>query len=181
MKKAVVFAVVLGFLGFTAASAGAQGLAPSANKPVADGVVGPKEYSMTGTYSGMTLGSSLSSDGKTVYFALEAPTTGWVAIGLGSNRMNGAFMVLASDAKGTTVVSEQTGRGHSHSPNAVKKLASGAVKENKGNTVLEFSLPAAEYIKGTSLQMLIAFGTGDDITTKHEKYASLDLPLSLPK
>jgi len=99
MNKLLLAIGTLSIALMTAVSA--QTLAPSALKPVADGLFGAAEYSLTGSYNGMKLGTSLSADGKTLFVALEAPTAGWVAVGLGSLKMNGAFMVLAYDKSGT--------------------------------------------------------------------------------
>jgi len=124
MKKLLVFAAAA----LLSASVYAQGLAPSASVPSADGSLGSSEYSHSALYGEMTFAASLSSDGKTLYVGLSAPTTGWAAVGLGSLKMNGAFMVLGYDDKGNAVISEETGKGHGHKPNAVKKLTAGAVR-----------------------------------------------------
>lgn len=159
------------------ASVSAQTLAPAALVPVADGHFGAAEYSFTGSYNGMKLGTSLSADGKTLFVALEAPTTGWVAVGLGSLKMNGAFMVLAYDKNGTPSISEQTGSGHGHKPNAVNILTAGAVKEAGGVTVLEFALPAAGFTGTASLKMLVAYGNNDNFTSIHSKFASTEISI----
>ncbi len=175
MKKSILFLTV--FLGLLMATAFAQGLPPSANKPVADGIIAKGEYARTVSGAGMNLSLSLSSDGKTLHVALEAPTTGWVAVGLGSLRMDGAFMVLAFDASGTMTISEQTGTGNRHKPNEVNKLSAGFVKETGSNTTLEFSLPVAEYLKDASLRMIMAFGQKDNLNSLHSAYAPIDLKL----
>ena len=147
--------------------------------PVADGILNPSEYVRLDTYQDMRLGRSVSTDGKTLYFALEAPTSGWVALGLGSDRMDGAFMILAYDDGTNAIVSEQTGTGHRHQPNATKKLLTSAVKETSGKTVLEFSLPASEYASLTSLKMLLAYGKQDNFTSMHQRFVPLQVELKL--
>jgi hypothetical protein len=153
----------------------AQGLAPSALLPVADGVVNSGEYSLNGTYLNMKFSSSLSSDGKTLFFALEAPASGWVSIGLGSLKMDGAFMVLGYDDKGKPFISEDTGKGHGHKPNKTKILESEAVKEENKITTLEFSLPASGF-NGT-LKILLAYGRGDNFSSMHSKFTSFEISL----
>jgi len=172
MKKLLVLAVAL-----LSASVYAQGLAPSALAPVADGMLGASEYSHSALYGDMTFAASLSADGKTLYAALSAPSTGWVAVGLGSLKMNGAFMVLGYDDNGKTVISEETGKGHGHKPNAVKVLSAGAVRESGGNTVLEFALPSAGYLNEATLKILVAYGRRDNLTSIHAKYRAFELPL----
>jgi hypothetical protein len=171
-----VWLVLIALFGWTWA-VGAQVLQPSNLVPVADGQVQANEYSLRATYSGMVLSASLSQDGTTLYLALEAPTKGWVSIGLGSLRMDGAFMVLAYDAEGKTVISEQTGKGHGHKPNPSTLLTAGAVKENGASTVLEIAVGARKFISGNTIKLLISYGNKDDLTTKHARYAQVELPV----
>ncbi len=173
MKKLLVFAAAA----LLSASVYAQGLAPSASVPSADGSLGASEYSHSGMYGDMTFAASLSADGKTLYVGLSAPSTGWVAVGLGSLKMNGAFMVLGYDDNGKTVISEEIGKGHGHKPNAVKVLSAGAVRESGGNTVLEFALPSAGYLNEATLKILVAYGRRDNLTSIHAKYRAFELPL----
>jgi len=175
MKKSGISIFIFGIA--LLVSANAQSLAPGANKPVADGILEPGEYAKIINGADMRLGLSVSSDGKTLYLALEAPTEGWVAIGLGSSRMNGAFMVLGFDAKGRMTISEETGSGHSHKPNAVKTLTAAFVKETAGKTVLEAALPAARYLAGSSLSMILAYGQRDNLNSIHSGYLPVNIPL----
>lgn len=168
--------ILIGVFGW-AAAVGAQVLQPSDLAPVADGQVGANEYSQRTTYSGMSLSMSLSRDGNTLYAALEAPTKGWVSIGLGSLRMDGAFMVLGYDASGNAVISEQTGKGHSHKPNSSHILTAGAVKETGGSTVLEIALGARKFVSGNTIKLLISYGNRDDLTTRHVRYAQVEVPV----
>ncbi len=156
----------------------AQGLAPSPKTPAADGTVSPGEYSYTSVQKDMTLHLSLSADGGTLYAALEAPTTGWAAVGLGSLRMDGAFMILGYDAAGTAAVSEETGSGRRHTPNPTRMLTARAVREIAGKTVLEFALPAAPHAVGSSLKLILAYGRRDDFSSLHARYAAVEVPIS---
>lgn len=175
MRKSVVVGFAL--VAFCAIAAQAQTLSPSAKVPTVDGVLDPGEYAVSGNYGGMTLGASLSSDGKTLSVALVAPTTGWVAIGLGSSRMHNARMILAYDANGTGAVSEETGMGHGHKKAADPKLLAGRVLESDGKTTLEFAFPAAGYTDGASLDLILAYGGRDDFVSRHQKYTVVKLPL----
>ncbi len=152
-------------------------LAPGAVSPQADGMVGAAEYPWHATIGDMQLWLSLSTDSSTLHVALRAPATGWAAVGLGSVKMNGAFMVLGYDDKGKQAVSEQTGVmfGHKENKNAV--LLHSAVLEKDGATILEFSLPAAGYLSSGSLKMIVAYGKQDNFTSRHAKYAAAEVPL----
>jgi hypothetical protein len=145
--------------------------------PVADGSLSANEYRISGTYGGMNLGVTLADDGKTLYVALEVPSTGWVSVGLGSKKMDGAFIVIASDNSGVTVISEETGKGHGHKPNATKILIAQAVKELGGKTVLEFAIPSSAFIKGGNLDLILAYGGKDSLNSFHKKYDKVSLKL----
>lgn len=168
--------LLIGIVGWTA-DVSAQVLKPGSLVPVADGQVRANEYSLKATYSGMNLSASLSEDGNTLYVALEAPTKGWVSIGLGSLRMDGTFMVLGYDAAGKPFISENTGKGHSHKPNAFNILTAGAVKEEGEATVLEFAVGARKFISDKTLKLIIGYGTKDNFTSKHKRYAKVELPV----
>lgn len=179
MKTYSRFALILA-LAALALPASAQELriaASGAAAPIADGRIAAGEYATSFERNGIKAWVSLSADGATLYAAIEAPTAGWVALGLGSLKMNGAYMVLAYDASGTPFVSEETGVGFSHRPNADKRLLASAVKEAGTATTLEIALPAKGLADGASLRMLLAYGTRDDRTSKHSLYATAELPV----
>jgi hypothetical protein len=159
----------------------AQVLPAGAPVPAADGVLSTNEYPLSQSGNNMTLGMAVSPDGKTLYFALEAKTTGWVSVGLGSLRMNGAYIVIANDDKGKTTVSEETGKGHAHKANAERKLLASAVKEDSGETTLEFAVPAEGIVTGGSVKLMIAYGKSDSLSSMHSKYSSYEIPVSISK
>ncbi len=152
---------------------------PSAPQdPQVDGLFGNQEYPVVQQLRGMTFGYALSSDGKTLYFALQAPTKGWVSIGLGSNRMQGAHMIIGFDDLSSQTISEETGRGHSHSPSKDKIVTQQAIRESGNLTTLEFSVPASLYAGARELRTILAYGTRDDLRSKHTAYASHTIPFS---
>ena len=172
-KNLLLSFVILG--GFCIFPLAAQTLAPSSVIPTADGTVGADEYTWKTEQKGAVLSLSLSADGNTLYAAVDTPATGWASIGLGARGMNGAFMVLGSDDAGKTEISEQTGKGFSHTTNAEKILETQAVKETDGRTVLEFSVPAAKFIKNGKLDIIAAWAKRDSFRTKHSKHISLSV------
>jgi hypothetical protein len=138
-----------------------------AQAPLQDGVIKAGEYAFTETKNGITIAASLSSDGKTIYMAVSAATTGWIALGAGSAKMNGSYMILAyQDDKGVRFVSEETGVGYTHKPNA-KNVAQAFVNEASGITTLEAQFPAEAMVKDGKLDSIAAFGTRDDRTSMH--------------
>jgi len=118
----------------------------------------------------MKLSLSLSADASTLHVALEAPTSGWVAVGLGALKMNGSFMVLAYVDKGAVAISEQTGIALGHKENKTKVLLASAAREANGSTLLEYSLPASAYTSWPSLRLIVAYGRPDNFSSKHVKY-----------
>lgn len=135
--------------------------------PLQDGVINTGEYAFTEVKNGITIASSLSSDGKTIYMAVSAATKGWIALGAGSAKMNGAYMILAyQDDKGVRFISEETGVGYTHKPNA-KNVAKAYVNEANGVTTLEAQFPAEGMVKDGKLDSIAAFGARDDRTSMH--------------
>ena len=177
MKQYGRIALILTVLALPLSAQELRPAAAGAAAPKADGLMAAGEYATAFERNGIKAGISLSPDGSTLYAAIEAPTTGWVALGLGSLKMNGAYMVLAYDASGTPFVSEETGVGFSHRPNADKRLLASAVKEAGTATTLEIALPAKGLADGASLKLLLAYGTRDDRTSKHTRYAAVELPI----
>ena len=148
-------------------------LAAQAKDPVADGVLSPGEYAVAFEKQTMKLGFTLSADRSVVFVAIQAPSKGWVSIGLGSTRMNGTYMVLGYDAAGKTVISEETGTRDAHRPNPTNILKTKAVKESGSQTTLEFSVPAARFLKGDNIDMIIAYSDRDDLVSFHGKFTGL--------
>lgn len=136
-----------------------------------DGVISPGEYAFLETKADITVHASLSADRSTLRVAVVAKTGGWVAIGLGSPKMDKSFMLLGFVKDGLASVSEETGKGWTHSVNPTR-IAIIAVREEGGFTVLEASLPAGSLIKAGELDIIAAFGAKDDRTSKHTARAA---------
>jgi hypothetical protein len=148
-------------------------LTAQAKEPLADGVMNPGEYAIAFDKQTMKLSFTLSADRSVLYVGIQAPSTGWVSVGLGSTRMNGTYMVIGYDAAGKTVISEETGTRDGHKPNSASILKTKAVKETKGQTTLEFSVPAATFLKGDNIDMIIAYNNKDDLVSFHGKFTGL--------
>jgi len=153
----------------------AETLAPSAAKPKIDGQLAQGEYTVQGDHNGMTIGASLSKDGTVLSLAIQAPTAGWVAIGLGSNFMNGAYLVMAYEAEGKAAVTEQIGVGHSHGLAKGTKLLASAVHSTGGVTTFEFQVKVADFAKGGKLPLIMAYGRSADFVSKHVRYSMMSL------
>ncbi len=146
-----------------------------AQNPMADGVIGTNEYARTETKAGITVAASLSPDGTTLYLAVKAKTSGWVAIGAGSQKMDTTFMVLAYVVGTTQTITEETGKGKSHSVNIAKLLKAAFVAEAGEFTTLEIALPAYSLVKDKAVELIAAYGARDNRTSLHRGRTSFRL------
>lgn len=176
MKKIVTSVSLILFLsvGF---AAGAQ-----ANPPVlpvgelkvdVDGAIGATEYPVSFESGKMTL--RLARDAKHVYAAISGETTGWVAIGFGSPKMDAALMVLGfvgTDGKAQLKI--QRGSGHTHGDVESDALVQFSMKESAGVTTLEVSLKAPSVIAAgaTELPVIFAMGGADSFVGFHRARSS---------
>jgi len=143
---------------------------------VLDGTISESEYETVEVKNEFTIAARLSDDKTTLYAAVKGPTTGWIALGLGTLKMNGSFMTLGYVADGKFSVSFERGKGYTHAPTPAPG-AEAVVSEIDGVTTLELSLPALSYVKNGMLQVIAASGTKDDFKTKHTRRAALELKL----
>lgn len=166
------FKLVLAFLALSATVTWAQ----TSGKVVLDGTISDAEYKTVEVKNEFTIAARLSDDKATLYAAIKGPTTGWIALGLGTLKMNGSFMTFGYVADGKPSVSFELGKGYSHDPTPAPG-AEAVVSEIDGVTTLELSLPALMYVKDGILQIIAASGTKDDFKSKHTKRAALELKL----
>jgi hypothetical protein len=160
---------------------GAQGtpLLGITSAPVkVDGVFGDKEYSLVSEAAGMRLGLTRTAD--TLFVGLSAPTTGWVAAGLGSAKMDGAIMYVGFVTGDTTELKVQKGTGHRHADADASTPPQYAMKETGGQTVLEFAVKASSVIvKGQkTLDLVVAMGGADSFTSMHKARGGLSVELA---
>jgi hypothetical protein len=167
-----------------ATMAGAQesALAVSTSaRPVIDGVVQPGEYTLTRELRGATL--SLARTADRVYIALSAQTTGWVAVGTGTGRMDGSRIFIGFVKDGAVTFEEDLGRYHTHgaAPDASDApfAAAHALTESGGRTTIEVELDAAKIIAAgaTELRLIAAYGGQDSLSAYHRFRTSLVIPL----
>jgi hypothetical protein len=166
-----------------ATMAGAQesALTVSSTRPVVDGIVQPGEYTLTRELRGATL--SLARTADRVYIALSAQTTGWVAVGTGTGRMDGSRIFIGYVKDGVATFEEDLGRGHRHSaaPDASDApfAMAHALTESGDRTVIEVELDASRVIDAgaTEILLIAAYGSQDSFATYHSFRTSLKIPL----
>jgi len=154
-------------------------------KPRMDGQVTSGEYA--GSYTEPRTGIKVSwqSDGQTLYAALESPSKGWVALGLGARGMNSSTMVIGfTDPQGQWQVEEHLGRSlYRHKKADQPRLLEAVAQAVAGRTVLEFALPLSlsngrTIEPGTPMPFVLSMHKSKSKMSKHSKAASLLLELA---
>ncbi len=146
--------------------------------PVVDGAVAEGEYGVSLPYDGITIGLALV--GETLHVAAAAATTGWVGVGFGSDRMDGARILFSFvDGDGQVFFAEQEGSGHKHHDVPDTVTTAHAVGEADGVTTLEAALPAA-FVRETAdddgtFPMIMAYGRRDSVRVVHRFFKSIEL------
>lgn len=161
LSLAVVVLVAGAVIGF------AQQLPVSSSPVKLDGVVADNEYALTLPLGKMTVYLSRTAD--TVSMAVSAPTTGWVALGFGAEKMDDASLFLGTVTDGKTALSQQRGSGHGHRELADPLKVDYAMSEAGGSTTLEMAFRAADVVAAgqSELKILAAYGATDSITAYH--------------
>jgi hypothetical protein len=170
VKRSIVLLVSLMALVASAASA-QTALGVTTNKTVVDGMANAGEYSYSQDFGKLKLYVNRTADA--LYVAVVGQTSGWVGLGLGSLRMNGATMFLGFvDGSGKAQFSVQEGRGHSHgdAAQAAKDTVTAyALKEAGGVTTMEVALKPGAYLTAgqAELDVIYAQGSGKAIGPMH--------------
>lgn len=176
-----IAAILVATVVATVASAQESALTVSSARPVVDGVVQPGEYALTRELRGATL--SLARTADRVYIAWSAQTTGWVAVGVGTGRMDGSRIFIGYVKDGSVTFEEDLGRNHSHgaAPDASDApfAIAHALTESNGRTVLEVELDASRVIASgaNELRLIAAYGGQDNLSAYHRFRTSLTIPL----
>jgi hypothetical protein len=175
MKMKLV-ALVVSLLVLAAMSLAAQGtltLGQTKTAPKIDGVIGDGEYSQSLDSGNMKL--SLSWVGDTLSIAVSGQTSGWVAVGLGSPKMNDAVLYIGAADGGKGQLKVQKGAGHGHADTDGSAPSSYVLREADGQTVLELALPASAFIAAGQKQLDVIYALGGDkvLASRHKaRYAA---------
>jgi hypothetical protein len=178
--------LLFSFLFFIALGAAAFGqaksLAITKNKTAVDGVVNPDEYSFSENFGDLSLYVNRTADA--LYLGAVGNTTGWVSVGLGSLKMDGATIFIGYvGSDGKVKFKPQAGSGHSHKDvgdDVSGTIISYAMKESGDTTTLEIALRPAAYIKAgqSALQIIYAEGTEKSFIPRHMLRGALSLALA---
>jgi len=177
----VILIVLLGGVAVAAFSQD-QHLAVGSTSPSVDGIVKAGEYTYTHDFDHqLTLYASRTAD--TLYFGVVAITDGWVAVGLGSQKMDGATIFMGFvDTDGKVSFKTETGKGHRHvdAPAEISaSVISYAMKRESGKTTLEVAIKASAFIKQgqSSLDVICAKGMDRSFTSYHSYRGATSLVL----
>jgi len=170
-RKIIVSAILVSLL---IVGASALTLTPRDVAPTVDGRVSQGEYPNFQSVDGIDFGASLSKEGI-LTLAVRAPTSGWVAVGLGSGFMDGSWILMAYDYNGKKAFSEQLGISHFHRAVKDTKILAKAVGHAGGMTTLEFQVKASDFVQNGQLPVILAYASAANFTSYHEMHSSLML------
>ena len=166
-------------------------LLPVLAEPLVDGLVTPREYQSSESFENGTVTMSWTLGGSLAWFAITAPTEGWVALGFGAESlMQGADMAIGwveDDGKAFVLDCYATGPYGPHPPDTElggkDNLAAFAATGKAGFTTIEFSRPIAAseandkpIVPGEPF--IWAYGPTDDLDEYHmvAGYGTLSTP-----
>jgi hypothetical protein len=165
MDKKNIIMVLL--LAAAAVAVFAQKLPASSPAATLDGTIVTNEYALVVPLDTATLYASRTAD--KLFLALEAQSTGWVAIGVGSAKMDNAWIYIGFVTGDQVTFAVQQGSGHGHkeagdAPKVEYKLA-----EREGSTTMELAFRSADLIAGgqTELACIVAYGKADNLSSYH--------------
>lgn len=175
------FVCTMALLALLARAACAQdkpmALVRTSGKARIDGVAAAGEYSLTVDLAKARLSLLWTED--TLSLAVTAETKGWVAVGLGSRRMDKAIIFIGYATGDQGQLKIQKGAGHSHGDLDVNAMSSYAVAEKGKDTTMEVELKASSFIAAdqTVFDLIVAFGGSDSFSGFHRDRTSLSVAL----
>ena len=142
-----------------------------------DGTIAAGEYSLTVDLAKAKLALLWTEDTLTI--GVTAETKGWVAVGLGSRRMDRAIIFIGYETGDQGQLKIQKGAGHSHGDVDSKAMTSYAVAEKGKETTMEVALNASSFIAPgqTGLDLIVAFGGSDSFSGFHRFRTPLSVSL----
>ncbi|MBN2553952.1 MAG: hypothetical protein JXB06_14330 [Spirochaetales bacterium] len=176
MRKLCIAAAVFSLLLISVASA-QERLGVSPGEPRIDGIVSPGEYSLSVEIPGAVL--HLNRTQEVLSIAVQSELEGWVAVGLGSTRMDQASIYIGYVDSGKEVFATERGRGHKHDDASVPEPIAVRLKEDQSGTVLELGFPVSAFVPegADSLGLIVANGLRDNLSGYHSTRRGLEIDL----
>jgi hypothetical protein len=168
-RTALVIAAAI----IAAVEASAQAtLSASETLPKVDGAIGASEYASMTTVNGIKVGATLGTDGM-LYLAVQAPTSGWVAVGTGGLIMNGSRLFFGAVKDGKPAFAEMAGAGHGAVPAKTQVVKKWAVASAGGATTLELVLASTDAVWKGSVNSIVAYAAAPDFRMRHKAQGSI--------
>lgn len=164
MKRFSLFAIIA--LVLAGGSFAQATLTKSSTLPTLDGVIGASEYQYSGTVSGMKIAATLGAN-DVFYLAVEGPTAGYVASGVGGLVMNGSRLFFGATQDGKPAFLEKAGVGHFYGDAKELVVTKWAVKTVGNDTVLELSMPAGKALWKGQINAIFAYSKSPTFSSKH--------------
>lgn len=176
MRKLCIAAALFGLLLVSVASA-QERLGVTSGQPQIDGIVSPGEYSLSVEIPGAVL--HLNRTQKVLSIAVQSELEGWVAVGLGSTRMDQASIYIGYVDSGREVFAAELGKGHRHDGASVPQPIAVRLKEDQSGTVLELGFPVSAFVPegADSLGLIVANGRRDNLSGYHSTRRGLEIDL----
>jgi hypothetical protein len=147
-------------------------LSKAAALPKTDGTFAAKEYQYDETMNGMRIGATLGSDDM-LYLAIEAPTKGWVGLGVGGLVMNGSRLFFGAIQGGKPAFVEKLGKGHFYTDAKDLVVKSWSVKTAGDKTTLELSLPSSAALWKGKINATFAYSESPKFDSRHSERGSV--------
>jgi len=115
-------------------------------------------------------------EGEYLYVGIKAATEGWVAVGLGSARMDGSHIYMGY-FDDDSFFEEHLGRGHSHRKVDNERDVEYALRYDDEFTYMEFRVPKDDYISSgqDTLPVIVAYGNRKNFRAMHRYRDSTEL------
>ena len=102
-----------------------------------------------------------------LYIAVEAPSSGYVAAGVGGLVMNGSRLFFGATQNGKPAFLEKAGVGHFYEDAKEVVVKKWAVKTKGEDTVLELSLPSGKALWKGQINAIFAYSKSPSFDSKH--------------
>ena len=152
-------------------------LSVSSEAPRIDGIVAEGEYSLEIEMRRAVL--YLNRTEQTLSVAVHSQLDGWVAVGLGSTRMDQASIYIGYVDSGRVVFAAELGRGHDHENASVAGPEEYRLTEDGEGTILELSFPVEAFVLpgARTLSLIAACGRKDNLDSYHVARKGLEIGL----
>jgi hypothetical protein len=148
---------------------------PAGEKVVVDGKIGEGEYDEVQNIRDR-MAIYTQKEGEMITVGVLARTTGWIALGFGSGKMDGAHMLFGFvQEDGTVQFEEHLGQGWSHSASSESYAQDYALTLEEGIVSMEATVPLSlVYDNGPSF--IYAYGPQANFTVRHSFRGSGTMP-----